>query len=142
MVIDASVILSALFPDEAQQQAQSVLRDHALAQISLSAPTLFGYEITNAVWQGVRRQRITQAEAEEILKTVDNLVIVQKAVKWQDIFPFAVKFGRSAYDASYIALANIQKESLVTGDLRLYNAVHDELPWVQWVGDYEAIMPE
>ena len=142
MIIDASVLLSALFPDEAQPQAQAVLRDHALAQISLSAPSLFGYEITNSVWQAVRRQRITQAEAEEILKTVDNLLIVQKPVTWQDICPFAVKFGRSAFDASYIALAHTQKEPLVTGDLRLYNAVHAELPWVQWVGDYEAIIPE
>lgn len=142
MIIDASVLLSAFFPDEAQKQAQAVIRDHVVGEIILAAPTLLTYELTNAVWQGVRRQRISQAEAEEILKTVDNLVIMQKLVKWQDIFPFAVKFGRSAYDAAYIALAHNQKEPLVTGDLRLYNTVHAELPWVQWVGDYEAIIPE
>lgn len=138
MIVDASVILGALFPDEAQKQAQAVIRDHVLAQISLSAPTLFSYEISNAVWQGVRRQRISRLEAEEILGTVDNLAIAQKSVKWQDVLPFAAQFDRSTYDAAYLALANTQKQIFVTGDLRLYNAVQAELSWVQWIGDYEA----
>ncbi|KAA3659909.1 MAG: hypothetical protein DWQ04_20855, partial [Chloroflexi bacterium] len=59
MIIDASVILSALFPDEQQSQSQAIIRDHVAGQISLVGPTLLEYELSNAVWQGVRRQRIT-----------------------------------------------------------------------------------
>lgn len=138
MIIDASVLLSALFPDEAQQQAQAVIRDHVLGQILLAAPTLLTYEITNAVWQGVRRQRISHDQAEEILRTVDGLAIAQESVAWHTILPFAAQFNRSAYDASYLALAHTQNQPFITGDLRLYNAVHADLTWVQWVGDYQA----
>lgn len=138
MIVDASVVLSALFPDEAQPQAQAVIRDHVLEQITLVVPTLFAYEITNAIWQGVRRQRITLIQAEEILATVEGLAIMQEPVTWQPILPFAVQFSRSAYDAAYLALAKTRNEPLITGDLRLYNAVKSELPWVRWVGDYEA----
>lgn len=138
MIIDASVLLSALFPDEAQKQAQAVIRDHVLGQIILTAPTLLTYELTNAVWQGVRRQRISHEQAKEILLTVDHLAIAQESVAWKPVLSFAAQFNRSAYDAAYLALAHTQNQPLITGDLRLYNAVHADLLWVQWVGDYKA----
>ena len=138
MIVDASVVLSALFPDEAQPQAQAVIRDHVLGEITLIAPTLFAYEITNAIWQAVRRQRITLSQAEEILATTEGLAITQEPIAWQPILPLAAQFNRSAYDAAYLALAKTRNEPLITGDLRLYNAVKSELPWVRWVGDYEA----
>ncbi len=138
MIIDASVLLSALFPDEAQQQAQAVIRDHVLGKITCVAPTLLTYELTNAVWQGVRRQRISREQATEILHTVDGLGIAQESVFWEVILPFAAQFNSSAYDAAYLALAQSQNQSFITGDLRLYNATHTELSWVKWVGDYQA----
>ncbi len=48
----------------------------------------------------------------------------------------AHRFGRSAYDAAYLTLAERVDEQLITGDLRLYNAVHPALEGVVWVGDY------
>ena len=36
----------------------------------------------------------------------------------------------------YLALAEIAEQPLITADRRLYNAVHEHLDWVQWVGDY------
>jgi hypothetical protein len=39
MIVDASVLLSAFFPDEAQAQAQAVLRQHAAGRERLKAPT-------------------------------------------------------------------------------------------------------
>lgn len=138
IIIDASVILSALFPDEQQQQSQAIIRDHAAEQISLVAPTLLQYELTNAVWQGVRRQRITMQQAQETMTIVDELRIPLEPVSWENSLNWAQRFDRSAYDAAYIALAFTRSEPLITGDLRLYNAVHQELEWVQWVGNYQA----
>jgi predicted nucleic acid-binding protein len=138
MIIDASVILSALFPDEAQSQAQAVLQAHVVGKISLLAPTLLPYELTNAVWQGVRRGRITIAQAEAILQAVDGLNLPVESVSWQSMFTWAQKYNRSAYDAAYLSLAHSQGRPLVTGDLRLYNAVHSDLAWVIWIGDYQT----
>jgi predicted nucleic acid-binding protein len=135
MIVDASVILQAFFPDEMQPNAQALIRDHVSGRVQLGAPTLLAYEVTNAVFQAVRRERVTDEDAEAILIAVDGLGIKTDMVAWQQMLPMARRFDRSAYDAAYLALAEARDEPLVTGDLRLYNAVHDHLDWVQWIGD-------
>jgi predicted nucleic acid-binding protein len=135
MIVDASIILQAFFPDEVQPKAQALIRDHVSGRVQLGAPTLLMYEVTNAVLQAARRERVTDEDAKAILVAVEGLGIGIKPVDWQQMLPMARRFDRSAYDAAYLALAKAQEESLVTGDLRLYNAVHDHLDWVQWIGD-------
>jgi len=136
MIIDASVLLNAFFPDEHQTQAQLLLRNHAAGQLQLKAPTLLMYEINNAVWQAERRGRITNGLTGEILQTASALGIELISMDWGDAIPLARRFGRSAYDAAYLTLAERLGEPMITGDLRMYNAVHLELDWVVWVGEY------
>jgi predicted nucleic acid-binding protein len=138
MIVDASVILAAFFPDEAQAQAQALIRDHVIGQVHLAAPSLLLYEVTNAVWQARRRGRIGDGQAEAILETLDGLQIALQPVPWQYILPLAVRFDRTAYDAAYLALAQASEQPLVTGDARLYHAVRDQLAWVYWIGDYSV----
>jgi predicted nucleic acid-binding protein len=136
MIVDASVILSAFFPDEAQAQAQALVRDHVTGQAELVAPELLVYEVTNAVVQAQRRGRIGEEQARGILTAFEGLAIALRPVTWQQMHPLAVRYDRSAYDAAYLALAEMAEHPLVTGDRRLYNAVHEQLDWVQWIGDY------
>ena len=136
MIVDASVLLSAFFPDEAQAQAQAVLRQHAAGRERLKAPALIVYEVTNAVWQAERRGRISGAQAEEILQAASGLDIELLPVNWGESLPLARRFGRSAYEAAYLTLAERQGEPLITADERLYNAVHPKLKWVLWLGEY------
>lgn len=138
MIVDASVILSALFPDENQAQAQAVIRNHVAGQVVLCAPTLLHYELSNAVWQGVRRQRIDMGQAYTIMRTFDGLDIAQQPVAWEEMLSWGQRFNRSAYDAAYLGLAAHRQEPLITGDLRLYHAVRADLEWVLWLGDYQA----
>jgi predicted nucleic acid-binding protein len=135
MIVDANVIVQAFFPDETRPKAQALIRDHVSGKVQLVAPTLLTYEVTNAVLQGVRRKRVTDEDAKAILIAIDGLGIETEAVAWQQVLPMARRFDRSAYDAAYLALAEARGEPLVTGDLRLYNAVHEHLDWVQWIGD-------
>ncbi|MCW5849621.1 MAG: type II toxin-antitoxin system VapC family toxin [Anaerolineae bacterium] len=138
MIIDASVILAAFFPDEQQAEAQAVIGDYAAGRIALVAPSLLVYEVTNAIWQATRRGRITNEQAEAIMQAFEGIAILLEPVAWQPMMSLARQFGRSAYDAAYLALAQEKREPLVTGDLRLYNAVAPHLPWVQWIGDYRT----
>jgi predicted nucleic acid-binding protein len=138
MVIDASVLLNALFPDEQQLEAQNLIRDYVAGVATLSAPTLLGYEITNAVWQAERRQRISCSQAEAILSAYDGLQIPLYGIDWQTVLTMSRQFNRSAYDAAYLVLAQSSSDTLVTGDLRLYNAVKDYLNWIIWIGDYQS----
>jgi predicted nucleic acid-binding protein len=135
MIVDANVVLRAYFPDEEQGKAQALIRDHVSGRVELIAPTLLVYEFTNAVVQAVRRRRITAEDGEAILGSFDGLAIQLEPVSWQQMLPLAHRFDRSAYDAAYLALAEAKQLPLVTGDLRLYNAVRDSLDFVRWIGD-------
>lgn len=135
MIVDASVVLRAFFPDEQQARAQALIRDHVSGRVQLAAPTLLLYEITNAVLQGIRRGRITDDEGEAILNTFEGLDVELQPVAWQQMLSLARRFDRSAYDAAYLALAEARQEPLTTGDLRLYDAVRDHLDWVRLVGE-------
>ena len=136
MIVDASAVLSAFFPDEAQAQAQALVRDHVMGRIELAAPSLLLYEVTNAVVQARRRERITDEQAQSVLTSFEGLEIALRPVNWQQILPLALRYDRSAYDAAYLALAEETGQPLITADRRLYNAVHGDLNWVQWMGDY------
>jgi predicted nucleic acid-binding protein len=139
MIVDASVILSAFFPDEDQAQAQSLIREHVMGRVPLVAPTLLLYEVTNAVVQARRRGRISDEQAGKILTSFEGLGIDLRAVTWQQVLPLALRFDRSAYDAAYLALAETSEQPLITGDRRLYNSVREHLDCVQWMGDYPQI---
>ena len=136
MILDASVLLNAFFPDEAQAQAQSLLRLHAAGKTHLKAPSLLAYEVSNAAWQAERRGRISSSQVDEILQAASALGIELLPLDWGESLPLARRFGRSAYDAAYLALAEKLGEQLITGDERLYNAVKGKLDWVLWIGDY------
>lgn len=138
MIVDASVILMAFFPDErGQTQAQALIQAHALGTIELRGPTLLSYEVTNAALQAIRRQRITLEIAEDILTAFEDLVIPFEEVAPHQTLAMAHRYDRSAYDATYLALAEVRKTEFITGDQRLYNAVSQRLPWVLWIGDYK-----
>ena len=136
MIIDANVILRAFFPDEAQMQAQAVVRHHVAGRTHLAAPALLPYELSNAVWQAERRGRITRAQADEVLQAMAGLDIEIVPQAWAVMLPLARQFDRSAYDAAYLTLAQETSQPLLTGDLRLFNAVHAHLDWVLWIEDY------
>jgi len=136
MIVDANVILRAFFPDEAQPLAQAVMRDHVAGRIHLMAPALLPYELSNAVWQAERRGRIPSSQADVILQAMTGLDIEIVSQTWGVMLPVAHQFNRSAYDAAYLSLAQDSGQSLLTGDLHLYNAVHDQLDWVLWIEDY------
>jgi predicted nucleic acid-binding protein len=136
MIVDASVVLSAFFPDEDQAQAQALIREHVMWRVELVAPTLLLYEVTHAVVQAQRRGRISDEQAGNILTSFEGLGIALKPVTWQQMLPLARRFDRSAYDAAYLALAQTSQQRFITGDRRLYNAVHEHLDWVQWIGDH------
>ena len=136
MIVDASVILRAFFPDEAQAQAQSLIRDHVISRVNLEAPDLILYEACNAVWQAERRSRILGEQADQIIEAIEGLHIALHPLKWGEMLPIARQFNCTAYDAAYLTLAHNHDTNLVTGDERLYNSVHPHLGWVLWIGDY------
>ena len=103
MIVDSRVVLAGFLPDEAQAQAQAVIRDHVIGRRQLAAPS---------------RGRISAEQAQETLATFEWLAIELQAVTWQSSLSFAQRFDRSAHDAAYLALADAAGQPLLTGDMR------------------------
>jgi predicted nucleic acid-binding protein len=136
MIVDASVLLHAFLPDEAQPNALALIREHIAGRLNLRAPALLPYELSNAVWQAERRGRINRNQADRVIEAFANLDIEIVPQPLGGMLPLARQYHLSAYDAAYLSLAQSSGESLVTGDQRLYNAVKDSLDGVIWIEDY------
>ena len=68
LVIDASVALKwRLRDEEATDQADALLEDFLAGKLELLTPTLFDYEIANALRVAVTRQRLSEPDAEAAL---------------------------------------------------------------------------
>jgi predicted nucleic acid-binding protein len=145
-VIDASVALKWILRDEeATLQADALLDDLLAGRLSLFAPTIFDYEITNALKVAVIQERLSASEAELALDKF-RLYLIERVdfLPLQNVtFELALKYQRSAYDSAYLALASSLKLWFYTGDKRLFNTVSTRLDWVKWIGDYNfEVIPQ
>ncbi len=143
MVVDASVLLRAIFEDEeGHEQALALIKDQAFGAVSLIAPTLLSYEVANGVLMALQGKRpartLSQQDAENILRQLQELGIRLEAVSSQELVRVAQRHRCTAYDAAYLALAEREKVPFITGDRLLYNAVRTKLRLIQWIGDYKA----
>jgi predicted nucleic acid-binding protein len=140
LVIDASVALKwRLRDEEATSQADALLEDFLAGKLELLTPTLFDYEIANALQVAVTRQRLSEPDAAAALADFAQYAIARYDFTGIASLTFHVsgQYQRSAYDSAYLALAQAQGVWLVTGDKRLFNAVGHVLSWVKWLGDYQ-----
>ena len=107
MIVDASVLLHVFLPDEMQSQALAVVREHVDGRDHLKAPALLPYELGNAVLQAERRGRIQRDQAGRIIESFTNLDIEIVPQAWGGTLPLARQYDRSAYEAAYLALAQL-----------------------------------
>lgn len=104
LVIDSSVAASWCFPDERTDYTNAVLQAIS-APVEATAPRLWAYEVRNAVLMGLRRKRITQADALEFLESIKALPIhLADPVSYDGLFTLADQHGLTVY-AAYLDLA-------------------------------------
>jgi predicted nucleic acid-binding protein len=140
VVIDASVALRwRLCDEEATQQDDALLEDFLAGKLVLLTPTLFDYEIANALRVAVTRQRLSEPDAAAALADFAQYTIIRYdfASISSRTFDLSGQHQRSAYDSAYMALAQAQGVWFFTRDKRLFNAVGQTLAWVKWLGDYQ-----
>ncbi len=139
IVIDASGALKwQLRDEEAIAQADAVVDDFLAGKLELIVPTLFDYEITNALKVAINKKRLSEQEATKSITWFRGLEIpcYDFSGIQESAFQIACRYQRSVYDSAYIALAQSQRLWFYTGDKRLFNAVGNVLPCVKWIGDY------
>lgn len=127
LVVDASVVLAWLLPDERSEQAQRIVE--ALAHEPAQAPGLLGLEVANALTQAGRRARIPLALQRELLDAYLALPIAFDATDAGAIArcaDLARRHALSAYDAAYLELAARRRLALATFDTALARAARKE----------------
>lgn len=140
IVIDASVALKwRLHDEEATEEADALWCDFVEERLGLLIPTLFDYEVTNALKVAVVKKRISEEDALTTAVGYQQLSLKRYhfAETQQPAFQIACRYQRTVYDSAYIALAQSQRLWLYTGDRRLFNGVGEVLPFVKWIGDYQ-----
>ncbi|HXZ20424.1 MAG TPA: type II toxin-antitoxin system VapC family toxin [Candidatus Acidoferrales bacterium] len=137
-IMDASVAIKWLLPGQGETLTEEALLlqvRYARGQVRLAVPDLFWVEAGNAVWNAVRRGRITRGVGERAVEqllrydftTVGSLSLLEPA------FAMATRFGRTVYDCVYVILAVETGAEFITADERLANSLAAYLP-VKWLG--------
>jgi predicted nucleic acid-binding protein len=140
-VVDASVAVSWLLPsrDEPYAELSAVVEDHYFGgNIDLVAPYCLHYEVGHALVRSVRRSRLASELASqswmafwdwEMRLSVDRTVMGRA---WR----LSQMYGVSFYDASYLALAEVEQRPLIHADERLRNTLAGRFPYELWIEDY------
>ncbi len=134
VVLDSSVILKWVIPDEANtEEALSYLRLHAAGAETIAVPFLLFYEVANVL--GMKPQ-LASSEGKKALNAILNLGLSQHASADSDylkIIDYVKKYRVSGYDAAYIILAENLGCNFVTADGKLAARVKD-LTFVKLLG--------
>jgi predicted nucleic acid-binding protein len=138
---DASLALKLVLHGPDSELAHSLWEEWKAQQVTVIAPTLWGYEVTSVIRNRVHRGMLPPEVEEEVFVTVHQLPVqlMEPAGLHRRAWELARHFDRpAAYDAHYLALAEMAGCPFWTADERLFNAVREELEWVHWLGDYSS----
>jgi predicted nucleic acid-binding protein len=123
-VLDASMTMSWCFDDERTPETEAVLLQ--LSSTHAEVPTIWPYEVANALASSIRRRRMNYAQAEAFLKRLARLDVrvddqVSTAVGL-NLLPYISRHSLTAYDAAYLELAQRKGLPLATLDKHLIAA--------------------
>ena len=139
IVVDSCVLLKAYFSDEeGHTEAQKLISDYARGNIVFYAPSLITYEIINSCLVASRMARFPQEMARELMDEMLGIEIIKEDIEplKEKIFDISVKYGRSAYDGAYAAVAESRNIPFLTADRKLFNSLKRHFIFVKWIGDY------
>ena len=139
VVVDSSVAFKWVVEEEYSDEARVLLRQWWNEQVQVYAPTWFLFEISNILYQRIRRGHLTLDAATRIMVELQaanvELVGYDQSLHIRAL-ELAHHFSlRATYDAHYLALAESLDCEMWTADERLWNSVRAAVGWVRWIGE-------
>lgn len=137
--VDASLVLSWILPWEGSEKADALWEEWGRTNTEIIAPPLLFTEVTSVLREAAYKAKISPEEGEEAFKAFLNLRIrkVNHFALHVKAWELAKEFNHpKAYDAHYIALAELERCELWTQDKRLYHSVESKLTKVKLVERY------
>jgi predicted nucleic acid-binding protein len=144
IVVDASVAVKWLLDEPLSDVAEQLYNDSSAFHRPLVAPSLLPNEVTNAIYQQLRRGGLVETEADAAVVRFARLDVQLLAPPElpQEAYAFAKRHRLGAiYDSLYVVLAQRLGAELWTDDRSLLNSVGPAAPWIRWLGDYPAAGP-
>ena len=119
IIVDASVVLEVLLGTAAGRRAEAVLFDHDAA---LHAPHLLDVEVAQVLRRYAAAGEIKPGRAAEALDDLADLPITRHEHVLLLPRIWQLRHNATAYDAAYLALADVLDATLVTRDAKLARA--------------------
>lgn len=138
---DAGILVKLVISESDSDMADALWESWQEQDVEVIAPGLLPFELTSVLRKKVHRGLLSPEEGERAFTTVHQLPvrICAPAGLHRRAWELASRFNQPAtYDAHYLALAEMLGCEFWTADRRLYEAVHEELPWVRWLGDFST----
>lgn len=136
IVLDASVILKWLLPEEGRDIALSFLDKHINDQEQVAIPELLYYEVGNIL---AVKTKLSEEAIIEVMRYLFDLELSAFTLGQQEYLK-AIRLSRlyevSVYDASYVVLARSLGASFITADERLVRKMKD-MSFVQTLNSYQ-----
>ena len=119
-VVDASVIVSILSPDERlPEKVDKVLSKFLKGKIGLIAPTLLKYEVGNVLRSLALSRRMNIEKVGVAYRSFLKLEIRFIDIDYDKVLKMAISNKMSFYDASYLFLSKKLDCKLITLDKKL-----------------------
>ena len=138
IVIDCSVSAAWVLPGEFDAHAERLLARTLDGEIRMVVPSLWHYESLNLLRSAVLRKRLAEPEAKKALHLLSEIPmeVVDPVLQGRPaILEAALRHRLSAYDATYLALADSRGIGLVTGDSDLIS-LRRQYPWIVPLSGY------
>jgi len=129
-VVDASVAVKWLIPEEHSECAMRLLDGWLEGGLELDAPGLLRLEVTNALRRYVERGVIDAGKAREGLGIFREIALDYHEEDWlliEEALEASLTTGLSIYDAVYFVLARRLEATLITADRRLIDRIGTEM---------------
>ena len=141
LIVDTSVTVAWLLPDEPLHQRAIALRDQIVGgSIEPIVAAHHGFELRHALVRAAQRNRCSWPAISELLGTFDRMQmdIARDEVPDEVALRLCRDLRLTWGDSQWVALAMRLGLPLVTADVRLVRAVPEEVAWVLSLGDGPA----
>lgn len=145
VVVDTSIVIKWVLDEPDSAIALALLRKWIGEGTVIRAPALLTYEVTNALYQRVRKGELSFDKAKQALTDVFSSELELNFSERSTLSMRAMELAHqhtlpATYDPHYLALAERENCEYWTADTRLWNGVKGKLTWVRWLGEYPSTM--
>lgn len=143
VVVDSSVAIKWFVPEVYTPEALQLYSEWHARRIECAAPDLLFVECANILWKKRRQGTMSSADSAKHMQALVGLPfdVTPSRRLMTDALQIAVLHDRTAYDSTYLALANALRCTLITADDRLANAVAPHFFNVIKLSDWKPSSP-